>query len=159
MGNIFSASEVVELGILIEKNGRDFYNAVLSQLKDEKSGELFVFLAREEEKHIIKFTQILDSIQKYEPPESYAQEYVAYMRSLADGYVFTRANSGKEIGNKVKSEKEAIDLGLGFEKDSILFYEGMKKAVPDFDLKIIDELIAQEKRHLELLAQLKSSIK
>lgn len=28
MGNIFAGSEIVEMGIQIEKNGRDFYNKI-----------------------------------------------------------------------------------------------------------------------------------
>ncbi len=31
MGNIFAGSEIVELGIQIEKNGRDFYNTLIKQ--------------------------------------------------------------------------------------------------------------------------------
>ena len=30
MGNIFAGSEIVELGVQIEKNGRDFYQALVS---------------------------------------------------------------------------------------------------------------------------------
>lgn len=36
MGNILNGSEVVELGILIEKNGRDFYNTLLSKTNSSK---------------------------------------------------------------------------------------------------------------------------
>ena len=37
MGNIFAGSEIVELGIQIEKNGRDFYNTLVSQSKSQKA--------------------------------------------------------------------------------------------------------------------------
>ncbi len=33
MGNIFAGSEIVELGIQIEKNGRDFYNTLAKKIK------------------------------------------------------------------------------------------------------------------------------
>ena len=37
MGNIFAGSEVVEIGIQIEKNGKDFYQILATQSKDPKA--------------------------------------------------------------------------------------------------------------------------
>lgn len=158
MVNIFAGSEIVELGIQIEKNGRDFYNALVEQLKNQKAKETFKYLAGEEEKHIAVFQNILDSVHKYEPPESYPGEYFAYMNALARDYVFTQKDKGREIAKNVKGDKEAISLGIGFEKDSIIFYVGMKKVVPEYDHKIVDRLITQEQDHLRQLSELKESL-
>lgn len=158
MVNIFAGSEIVELGIQIEKNGRDFYNALVEQLKNQKAKETFKYLAGEEEKHIAVFQNILDSVHKYEPPESYPGEYFAYMNALARDYVFTQKDKGREIGKNVKGDKEAISLGIGFEKDSIIFYVGMKKVVPEYDHKIVDKLITQEQDHLRQMSELKESL-
>lgn len=158
MVNIFAGSEIVELGIQIEKNGRDFYNALVEQLKNQKAKETFKYLAGEEEKHIAVFQNILDSVHKYEPPESYPGEYFAYMNALARDYVFTQKDKGREIAKNVKGDKEAISLGIGFEKDSIIFYVGMKKVVPEYDHKIVDRLITQEQDHLRQMSELKESL-
>ena len=77
---------------------------------------------------------------------------------MASGYVFTRENKGKEIAASTNSESEAIDLGIKFEKDSIVFYEGMRKIVPENEQNIIDELIDQEKSHLAKLVRLKEEL-
>lgn len=158
MGNIFAGSEIVEIGIQIEKNGRDFYNTSSGQAKNLKAKEIFKYLAGEEEKHILIFQKILDSVEKYEPAESYPGEYFAYMNALASEYVFTQKDKGKEIAQKIKTDREAIDLGIGFEKDSIVFYEGIKKVVPEYDLKVVNELIAQEQSHLRQLSELKKNL-
>lgn len=158
MGNIFAGSEIVELGVQIEKNGRDFYNTLVSQSKIPKAKEVFNYLAGEEEKHIVVFQKILASVEKYEPPESYPGEYFAYMNALASEHIFTQKDKGKAVAQKIKSDQEAVSMGIGFEKDSIIFYEGMKKVVPDYDLKVLDELIAQEQDHLKQLAELKKKI-
>jgi rubrerythrin len=158
MGNIFAGSEIVEIGIQIEKNGRDFYNAVARQSKNQKAKGLFQYLAGEEEKHIAVFSKILDAVSKYEPPESYPGEYFAYMNALAGENVFTQKDKGSELAKKVTSDKQAIEMGIGAEKDSIIFYEGMKKAIPDYDLKIIDQLIAQEQDHLRQLSDLNKGL-
>jgi rubrerythrin len=97
-------------------------------------------------------------VANYEPAESYPGEYFAYMHALAGDYVFTQKNKGAEIAKKIKSDKEAIDIGIGFEKDSILFYTAMKKMVPDKERKAVDELILQEQKHLRQLLELKASL-
>jgi rubrerythrin len=174
MGNIFAGSEIVELGIQIEKNGRDFYNTLVKQStlrlrsgltlseveasKNQKAKEIYRYLAGEEEKHIAVFQKILDSVHKYEPPEAYPGEYFAYMNALASEYVFTQKDKGSEIAKDITSDKEAVDLGIGFEKDSIIFYVGMKKVVPEYDHKVIDELIIQEQSHLKQLTDLKKNL-
>ncbi len=158
MGNVFSGSEIVELGIQIEKNGRDFYDTLIKMSKNKQAKDIFKYLAGEEERHIAAFKKILDSVGKYEPPEAYPGEYFAYMNALASDYVFTQDNKGTEIAKETKNDSEAVDLGIGFEKDSIVFYEGTKKAVPEYDQKILDGLIAQEQDHLKKLSELKKSL-
>lgn len=155
MGNIFAGSEIVEIGVQIEKNGRDFYNTLFKDSKSAKAKDIYKYLAAEEEKHIAAFQKILDSVEKYEPAEAYPGEYFAYMNALASEYVFTQKEKGEEIAKKIKTDKEAVEKGIAFEKDSIVFYEGMKRVVPDFDRKIVDELIVQEQSHLVQLTELR----
>ncbi|MBI4706577.1 MAG: ferritin family protein [Candidatus Omnitrophica bacterium] len=155
MANIFSGSEVVEIGVQIEKNGKDFYEAVAGQSKDKKAKEMFLFLASEEAKHVLVFQKILSQVEKYEPAEAYPGEYFAYMNALASESIFTQKDKGKETAKKIKSDKEAIEIGIGVEKDSIVFYEGMKKVAPGYDHVVIDEVIAQEQGHLAKLLELK----
>ncbi|MFB0526752.1 MAG: ferritin family protein [bacterium] len=158
MVNIFAGSEIVELGIQIERNGRDFYNTLVERSKNQRAKEKFKYLAGEEEKHIAIFQKILDSVHKYEPPESYPGEYFAYMNALAREYVFTGKDKGREIAKNVKGDKEAIEVGIGFEKDSIIFYGGMKRVVPEYDHKLVDKLISQEQDHLRQLSELKENL-
>ncbi|MFC1576572.1 ferritin family protein [Candidatus Omnitrophota bacterium] len=154
----FDGSEMVELAIQIEINGRDFYNALYEKSKNEKAKKVFAHLADEEEKHIARFKGILGSLKKYEPKEAYPDEYFAYMNSMASEQVFTKKDKGREVAEKTKNETEAIDLGIGFEKESIGFYEGMKKIVPKGDIKILDDLLAEEQRHLEQLIHLRGGM-
>jgi rubrerythrin len=159
MGNIFAGSEVVELGVHIEENGRDFYHALAAQTQDVKAKEVFQFLATEEEKHIVVFRKICSALEKYEPVESYPQEYFAYMKTLANEHIFTRSDKGKEMAVRVRSDKDAVEMGIAFEKDSIVFYEGMKQVVPPEDRKVIDSVIGQEQLHLKQLIDFKAQFK
>jgi rubrerythrin len=159
MGNIFSASEILEIGIQIEINGRAFYEALAAKAKGKVAGEIFSFLAGEEERHIGVFEGMLAKAQRNVPAESYPQEFSEYMKELAGEHVFTRKGSGEEAAKAIRSDKEAVEKGIGFEKDSIVFYEGIKKSVPAYDQKIIDGIIEQEKIHLVKLTELAKVIK
>jgi rubrerythrin len=158
VGDIFRASEVVEIGIQIEVNGKDFYDTLVKQTENEKAKALFKYLAKEEEKHIIAFQRILDVVQTYEPAEAYTDEYFAYMGALAEEHVFTKKDKGVETAKNITNNEEAVELAISFEKDSIIFYDGVKKAVHENEHKIIDSLIDQEKTHLNKLMDLKNSL-
>ncbi|MBI4650926.1 ferritin family protein [Candidatus Desantisbacteria bacterium] len=152
----FAGSEIVELGIQIEKNGRDFYNILAGKANNKKITQTFIYLAKEEDGHIKVFNDLLNSVSKYEPVEAYPEEYFAYMHILADEYVFIQNNKGTELAQKINTITDAIKMAIEFEKDSILFFEGMKKLVNQKDQKIIEDLISQEQNHLRQLSAIKN---
>jgi len=158
MANKFAVSEIAELGVQIEINGRDFYAGLTDKTKNVKVKEVFSYLRGEEEKHIAKFREILDSVHKYEPKEAYPDEYFAHMNSLAGAHVFTKKNKGRETAERMKDSKEAVDFGLKFERDSILFYVGMKKTLSKEDQAVIDRLIKEEESHIRKLLDLRKKI-
>ena len=153
-----AASEVVELGIQVEKNGRDFYNSLVDSSKDQKAKEIFRFLADAEADHIAAFKKILSSVSSYEPKEAYPDEYFTYMHAIASGHVFTKENAGKDIARTIKTEAAAIDMALKFEKDSILLFDQMKRLLPDKDKAVVAELINQEQGHIIRLYELKEKL-
>lgn len=160
MVNIFSASEIVQLGTQIEKNGRDFYLAVADRSSSDEVKGIFQHLADEEKKHIKVWEDTFSSLEeKYEPPQAYSDEYFAYLRALSEEYVFTRQKKGEEVARKIKDEIEAVEVGIGAEKDSILFYNEMKKFVLKNAHDTIDELIEQEQKHLTDLSRLKNRLR
>jgi len=154
----FSGSDIIEIAVEIEKNGYDFYTRLTRQLRDAKAREAFAFMADEEKKHIEDFKNILGAVIKYDPCEAYPQEYFSYLNSIASEYVFTKKDELKERMANIGTDKEAIDFSLGLEKDSILFYEEMKKIVPEKDKALIDSIISQEKGHVEKLWGLRKTL-
>ncbi|MFH1397995.1 MAG: ferritin family protein [Candidatus Omnitrophota bacterium] len=159
MGNILNASEIVELGIQIEKNGFDFYTGVAVKSKNQNTKERFLYLADQEKQHILVFQGILDKAGKYQPVESYDGENMAYLNAVASEHVFTREGKGKEIARSIETDKEAIDLAINFEKDSIILFSVIKKVVPVQQHNIIDALIQQEQGHLVALVEIKQNLK
>ena len=156
MDKRFSSCEIVEMSIQIEKNGKDFYSAIAGKTEEPEVKKVFTYLAGEEEKHIEVFKGIFASTCDLSPEGAFPEDYFAYMNALAGQYVFTKKNKGAELAGSVGSRDEGIDVGITFEKDSILFFEEVKKAVPEKDRAAIDLLIEEEKKHLKQLLDLKS---
>ncbi|NLI12336.1 hypothetical protein [Pelotomaculum propionicicum] len=63
-----------------------------------------------------------------------------------------------ELAGKINTPLEAIDLALGFEKDSIVFFGLFKKAVPPEEQFAIEELMDEEYNHIKKLLQIKKDI-
>jgi len=158
MGNLFSASDIVEIGVQIEKNGRDFYDAAAKAVKNVKAKEVFGLLRGEEEKHIKSFEALLSQVKKYEPSEAYPGEYFAYLKTLSEGYIFKKDSNIRNLAEKLKDEKKILDAGIGFEKDSILFYHEMKKFILGDEQNTVDKLIEEEQEHLRKLTEIKRSL-
>lgn len=155
MGKTFSACELIELAIHIEENGKAFYYELAKETKDSKARKALEYLADAEDKHIAVFQKMFKASCDYNPEGAYPDEYFAYIRSLASNYIFTQSGKGLEEAKSVSSYSEGLDLGIQFEKDSILFYQEMIKFAPDSEHGKIIALINEEKKHLERLIDLK----
>ncbi|MCX5782421.1 MAG: ferritin family protein [Elusimicrobia bacterium] len=152
MGNLFNSSEIVKFAVQIEKNGRDFYDQAAKSVKAEGAKKIFEYLSNEEQLHIAVFETILKQMDTNEPAERYPGEYADYMLALVSENVFTKNKQGYEIARKIRNDKQALELAIGFEKDSILFYYEMKRYVWEGFHKDVDKLIVQEQEHLRKIS-------
>ena len=158
MNKKFTGCEIVQMGIQIEKNGREFFNLLSEGAKNTKAQEVFKMLAAADQKQGSVLESVFGNVCKYDPSGSYSEEYFSYMSYLASSYVFTDKDKLAVIAKNIKTDEEAIRSGVQFVKDSILFYEGMKEVVVDSDSRMIDKLLIEEKKHLGRLCDLKNAI-
>lgn len=152
----FSASDIVEIAIEIEKNGRFFYENFAKKTKIKGIADFFRDMAQEEAQHEKDFRVILSSVMQHKPCDIYPQEYFAYINAIAGGYLFKDSDDFSERASRIDSENAAIDFSLGMEKDSILLYEEMKKIVSDGNKGLIDAIINQEREHVKRLWGIRS---
>ena len=155
---LFEPSEVFQFAIRIEENGENFYRQMAQKFEDEKVKELFSFLADEETKHKKIYAGMVSKMEKYEPFESYANEYFAYLRAYADNIIFTEEKL-KEKMSEIEDVNSAIDFAMGTELDSILYYQEVKNLVPENQRNVIDKIIEEERRHYVKLSDIKKLIK
>ena len=158
MPNTFNAAEIMDMGILKERKRRDFYALASGTFKDKALKELFSNLRDWEDAHIKKFEDIRDSVEESETFESYKGELEAYMMALVDDMLYNQV-SAASFAKNVTSPLEAIQYGLGFEKDAILFFSELLRYMTPAHQDKIRELINEEKKHIVYLAELKKKYK
>ncbi len=148
MGNLLSVNEIVEFAIYIEKNGYKFYIQTMKKLTSEGILKLFQFLADEEFKHEAAFKKMLKEIGSSTPHESYPGEYETYMRDFLKSHALSNDQALKEKLDSIKTEEDAIDVALDFEKDSIILFSMLKKYIEDDKQHIVDAIIQEEITHI-----------
>ena len=147
----FNADEVFEMAEQIERNGVQFYRTAAEGITDPPAKKLLLDLAAMEVEHEKVFASMRAQLSEKETEATVfdpEDEAALYLRALADVRVFFE----KEIDTS--SMKEILKAGIAAEKDSIIFYLGMKEAVPEgLGKKRIDAIIKEEMKHIRLLSK------
>ncbi len=157
MSFVFSADEIFEMALEIEKNGEKFYRESARKVKGSEAEDLLTKLADMEVEHQKVFSGMRSALSAADKkaltfdPNSEAGLYLA---SLADTKVFF----GKDIDT---SKLEGIfKAALVAEKDSIAFYLGMKDLVPTGSGKSkLEDIIKEEMRHIRILGERLAALK
>ncbi len=158
MGVFFSGRELINIAVGIERNGAVFYDSLADSTRDVAVQGTYKYLADKEKEHIGIFQNMLGSVGDYQPPETLTEEYDSYLKALTDSLVFTDDQVAREIARKVNSDIEAIQIALGAEKDSILFYSEIRDLVRMPDRDVVNKIIEEEKSHVRQLSDLKKDL-
>ncbi|MFH1138760.1 MAG: ferritin family protein [Pseudomonadota bacterium] len=154
----FNAGEAFRIALEIEENGRLFYEKARNKTDDPEVKKIFLELGQEEIKHKERFSALLAEL----PRETTAptvwdpqNEIDQYLKMTADMHVFrTAANVEASLG-RIGGPVDALNLAIGFEKDSILFFlEMQSQAEGEESGKKIGQLVKEEQSHLKRLALL-----
>jgi rubrerythrin len=147
----FTAKEIFEMAKQIERNGIAFYQKAAKSVSDAGEKEMLLDLARMEEDHEATFEKMEAELKEQESAPTVfdpEDEGVQYLKSLADTRVFFE----KEID--LSSIKSILKSAITAEKDSIVFYLGMKELVPEkLGKERIDAIIKEEMSHIRLLGR------
>ena len=155
MSITFNASEILEMAIQIEKNGQKFYRKAAQIVSDKKAGKLLLDLADMEVKHELIFKEMKEHLTEkekelmvYDPDD----EASMYLQAFADGYIF---NMRKDISAQLTGKESPSDIfntAIGIEKDSIVFYVGLKDFLPtEAGKEKVENVIREEKNHIAIL--------
>jgi len=153
----FSGSELINIALGIEGRGVAFYESMADSTQNANAREVFRYLADMEREHLQTFQGMLAEADKFQFSET-AGEHAAYLQTLVDSAVFSDDLITSKLAGGVESDVAALDLSIGAEKDSILFYYEMRDLMPQQAQATVNKIIAEEKSHLRQLTELKKKL-
>jgi rubrerythrin len=154
---LFRGTEFYNVALGIERNGLAFYEHMFTTVPGDEARAIFHFLADQEREHLRIFQAMHDEAAAETPVEGYAGEYGAYIQSLADSHIFFAGGAVETLSRQTRGLQDAIRIGMQAEKDSILLYSEMKKHIPPDDYAALDNVIGEEKNHLQKLVHLQAT--
>ncbi len=157
MASVFNAAEAIDMGIEKERKRRDFYGYAAERFKDKDMKGLFARLRDWEETHIKKFSEIRATLEESEASESYEGEFAAYAKAAVNDLLYKQV-SAEWFSKNVREPLTAVEYGMGFERDSILFFNELLRYMTPHHKEKVEEMIGEEKKHLIYLSGMKKEM-
>lgn len=151
----FNAAEAFEMAIQIERNGAAFYRKAASFQKKEADKKFLETIAKMEDRHQAGFEEMKSALSDMEQNQTVfdpQDELSLYLKAMADAH---GGEGNPDVTDQLTGQEsmtQIIETAIGLEKESILFYIGLKDMVPPkMGREKIDEIIGEEKKHVAQL--------
>jgi len=151
----FNADEIFEMAEEIERNGAKFYREAAVKAPDRKTKDMFLGLAGMEDGHLRTFHEMRAALRDREKgattfdPDN---EAALYLQAMADTKGFEGMRSPAEKLTGKESMQELFEIAIEAEKNSVVFYVGLKGMV---DARAgrdkVEGIIREEVGHVALL--------
>ena len=146
---MFSAKEIIDLAIKLEKNGEAVYRDAIEKVSRPGLVPLLEWMADEEVKHANWFADLKHNLEtRNENPFAAEMSRELFNEMLGD-----KNFSLKDVDfTSIENLEDLVEIFIEFEKDSIIFYEVLKPFVEDpVAREYLQKIIDEEKRHIERL--------
>ncbi len=148
---MFSAHEILNLAIKLEKNGETVYRNAIEKVALPEFIALLDWMADEEVKHASFFSNL-----KQELETNLANPFIEEMsRELFDDLLGDKNFSLKEVDfSRIENTDDLIGIFLEFEKDSVIFFKVLEPFVEDPVVREhLKKIIEEENRHIKHLQE------
>ena len=154
----FNVDEIFEMAEHIERNGAQFYRRAAGIVQDPKGKELMLGLAAMEDEHEKTYAEMRLRVNPagqqrdtvYEGDDSAVQ----YIRAWADKNVFDIDASIFESLKGTETLVEIINKAIQREKETIIFFTGLKESLSsDEDRENVERIILEEVQHISILTK------
>lgn len=151
----FSIIEVIDQAVEIEEYGYKFYSEMAERFRENKEfAKLFDTLAEKELVHEKKFSELKKKVKDIDIEGE--GEVMPYLNAIVESAFFIGEDKPLNAIKNAKTIAEAVDHALDFEKETLLYYMGIKDTLKSKE--IIDEIIGEEKSHIVWLNKFRQSL-
>jgi len=161
MSITFNADEIFEMAEEIERNGAKFYRQAAANSSEPEIKEMLLDMASMEDGHLKTFQQMrkeLSSTEKAEMVYDPDNQAALYLQTMAQSHGYEGRISPRQQLSGNETTKEILEIALNSEKESVVFYFGLKSFVPArAGRDKVEAIIVEELSHITtLLKKLKS---
>jgi len=148
----FNANEIFEMAIRIEENGAAFYRKAAALQSDAKNQDFLKKIAAMEDQHKVIFERMRKDVTTAEKNATVfdpQHELGQYLSAMADSHGGEGSPTAAEALTGSETMAEIITTAIGLEKESILFYVGLRDFVPPESGRAkLDDIIKEERKHV-----------
>ncbi len=143
---MFTAQDILDIAIRLENNGEKTYRDAGRRTADESLKALLSWIAEEERAHARWFSDLKSRLAKAEDHHLMAE----LSRALVEDVVQGQAFSLQEVDfATISTPAKMVRTFIGFEDDTIAFYEVLKTFIDDpLIARQMQQIIDEEKRHM-----------
>ena len=157
MGISFNADEIFEMAEEIERQGARFYSEASKMAPTEEMKKFFLELTEMEAKHLKIFADMRKELSEeekttttYDPDN----EAALYLKTMADAKGWEGRISPTQKLTGKEPMKEVIEIALNAEKESVVFYYGLKSMVSkEAGRDKVEQIIMEELSHIRTLLE------
>lgn len=148
----FNAEEVLEMAVRIEENGAAFYRKAADLQKKQTDKDFLETLARMEDRHKADFKQMKAGVSDLEKSNTVFdpdEELFSYLKAMVNAHPGEGSPNVADQFTGSETMEDIVKIAIGLEKESILFYDGLKEMVPPkLGREKIIAIINEEKKHV-----------
>jgi len=148
---VFTASDVFDMAIRIEENGERFYRDACEKVGDLAIRQLLVWNADEEVAHREYFVSMKKTARAGLPANMQERLEGLFLQDSVADHAFSLEEADFGVMENVV---ELLETAIGFEQDSIMFYEMIESFVDDPEvIGHVKSIMDEEKKHIALLEE------
>jgi len=133
--------------ILLEINGRKFFNHAADVTEHERGKKMFRFLAQEEVRHLETFGKLFSKILGKEDWKDVIDE-----KDVSGEAPLVQKLEERMKGKRCRGETEALSIGMQLEREAIEYFNNAAEKTEDpVAKKMFNEISEEEKFHYDLL--------
>ncbi|GAB6908432.1 hypothetical protein JCM12296A_42720 [Desulfosarcina cetonica] len=152
---MFTAHDILDIAIRLEENGEKTYREARRHTPDASLAALLTWMAQEEHNHARWFNRLKERLTEDEDSPLLAE----FSRALAEDVVQGQSFSLQEVDlATIDTREKMIRTFIGFEGDTIAFYETLGSFIDDpVVAEQLGQIVAEERNHIAQLQRLLSS--
>mgnify|MGYP000337452099 CR=1 FL=1 len=155
MSELLSAYEVLNIAQTIEQNGATFYRDAARLHPETDDTRFLLQLAAMEDDHKKTFAAMQRSLGPVpQVDDDFLTQIDRYLKAVSDSANLEGSVFASYLFTGDESLSDIVMVGIDLEKETILYYVGLKDLfTKNEDISLIDTIIGEEKKHIATLAE------